>query len=577
MESSVNSRQVPFYTGRYRCEEYLGGGMADVYRARDTELPRDVAIKILKLSNQDDPEVRACFLDEVQLASRCSHENIVSTYDKGEFEGSPFIVMEFLRGERLDKLIHSGQQGDLKHVLDIGLQIARAMEYVHFQSIVHRDLKPQNLHVDQNGRVKLVDFGIAKSVEWNKTQAGLVKGTAYYMAPEQIMGSPVTFRTDIWAFGVVLFEMLSGGKRPFQGSTLDTLWAAIVNGTPDYQLLTNAGVSESVQQIVKRCLEKQADNRFESFSEVAQTLKHFVSAHPLEQTAPALPAAKGKSRAPLWIGLAALPVVAAGLALWLLNRTPPTQPRTPPAAAAQVEPPKPVAVSLPSTRALESGDMVLVDAGPAFLGEDNKSVDVKAFYLDKTEVTNASYLKFCQQTDYTPPTSAPKAPPDDPVVNVSFNDAQKYAQWAKKRLPTSIEWEKAARGAHGQKFPWGNEWRDDAANIPLDKNGQKKAHLAPVNSFASAASPYGTVNMIGNVWEWVNTPAPLDEREFEMLQKFSKAYSPPLSRNEPFYQVRGGSFHYLSPGPKFDLVVDALTLPARAREPDVGFRCAQDP
>ena len=88
-------------------EEYLGGGMADVYRARDTELPRDVAIKILKLSNQDDPEVRACFLDEVQLASRCSHENIVSTYDKGEFEGSPFIVMEFLRGERLDKLIHN--------------------------------------------------------------------------------------------------------------------------------------------------------------------------------------------------------------------------------------------------------------------------------------------------------------------------------------------------------------------------------------------------------------------------------------------------------------------------------------
>ena len=106
------------------------------------------------------------------------------------------------------------------------------MEYVHLQSIVHRDLKPQNLHVDQNGRVKLVDFGIAKSVEWNKTQAGLVKGTAYYMAPEQIMGNPVTFRTDIWAFGVVLFEMLSGGKRPFQGSTLDTLWAAIVNGTP---------------------------------------------------------------------------------------------------------------------------------------------------------------------------------------------------------------------------------------------------------------------------------------------------------------------------------------------------------
>jgi serine/threonine-protein kinase len=125
------------------------------------------------------------------------------------------------------------------------------------------------------------------------------------MAPEQIMGNPVTFRTDIWAFGVVLFEMLSGGKRPFQGSTLDTLWASIVNGTPDYQLLTTAGVPESVQQIVRRCLEKQAENRFESFGEIAQTLKRFVSAQPLADTSPVIPA-KGKPRLGLWMIAAAL-------------------------------------------------------------------------------------------------------------------------------------------------------------------------------------------------------------------------------------------------------------------------------
>ncbi len=576
MEPPVNSRQVPFYTGRYRCEEYLGGGMADVYRARDTELPRDVAIKILRLSNQDDPEVRACFLDEVQLASRCSHENIVSTYDKGEFEGSPFIVMEFLRGERLDKLIHNQEQGDLKHILDIALQIARAMEYVHLQSIVHRDLKPQNLHVDQNGRVKLVDFGIAKSVEWNKTQAGLVKGTAYYMAPEQIMGNPVTFRTDIWAFGVVLFEMLSGGKRPFQGSTLDTLWASIVNGTPDYQLLTTAGVPEPVQQIVKRCLEKQAENRFESFGEIAQTLKRFVSAQPLGDTAPAIPA-KGKPRLALWMVAAALLLAVAGFGLWLLMRTPPAQTRIEPATTAQVAAPKPTAVSLPRTRTYDTGDMVLIDGGPALLGKNDESVDVPAFYIDKTEVSNASYLKFCQQAEHTPPPGAQQVPPDDPVVNVSFDDAVKYAQWAKKRLPNAKEWEKAARGPSGQKFPWGNDWRDDAANIPLNKTARQAAKLAPVSSYAPFASPYGTFNMIGNVWEWVDTPAPLDEREFELLKKYSEVYSPPLTRTESYYQARGGSFRYLSHDPKFALVFDWLPLPARAHEPDVGFRCAQDP
>jgi eukaryotic-like serine/threonine-protein kinase len=571
MELPVNSRQVPFYTGRYRCEEYLGGGMADVYRARDTELPRDVAIKILKLSNQDDPEVRACFLDEAQLASRCSHENIVSTYDKGEFEGSPFIVMEFLRGERLDKLIHNRGPGDLKHIPDVALQIARAMEYVHGQNIVHRDLKPQNLHVDQNGRVKLVDFGIAKSVEWNKTQAGLVKGTAYYMAPEQILGNPVTFRTDIWAFGVVLYEMLCGGPRPFQGSTLDTLWAAIVNGTPDYLLLSNAGVPESLQRVVRRCLEKQPENRFQSFAEVCEALQYFVSPERREPVAaPEAPPARGKTRLAILIVAALLAVT--GIAVWLLKRNPPAKPTTNSGASVLVS-----TITPRRTLELDSGDMVLVDAGSALLGPDAKPADVNAFYMDKTEVTNASYLKFCQQTGYAAPPSAQQDPADNPVVNVSFYDVEAYAHWAKKRLPTAAEWEKAARGAKGQQFPWGNDWREDAANIPRDKNASKTASLAPASSFSSGASPYGAVNLVGNAWEWVNAPAPLDDHQFEMLQKFWKVYSPPVSRTEAFYQIRGGSFHYVPMGPKADLVVDSLTMPARAREPDIGFRCAKDP
>ena len=258
--------------------------MADVYRARDSELPRDVAIKILKRGRETDGEVRESFLDEAQLASRCSHENIVSTYDKGEFEGSPFIVMEFLRGQSLDKSIQSGEVGNIKQILRVAQQIAAALEYVHSQGIIHRDLKPQNLNVDPNGRVKLVDFGIAKAVDWNKTQVGWTKGTAFYMAPEQVRGEQVTFRTDVWAFGVVLYEMICGGRRPFVGANLDTLWAAIVNATPDYKVMAVCGAPESLQLLVKRCLEKKPENRFEGFASIRKALETILENEVSEKT-----------------------------------------------------------------------------------------------------------------------------------------------------------------------------------------------------------------------------------------------------------------------------------------------------
>jgi len=557
----------------------LGGGMADVYRARDSELPRDVAIKILKPSNEDDPEVRASFLDEVQLASRCSHENIVSTYDKGEFEGRPFIVMEFLRGERLDKLIRSGEQGDLKNVLNIALQIARAIEYVHSQNIVHRDLKPQNLHVDQYGRVKLVDFGIAKSVEWNKTQAGLVKGTAHYMAPEQILGNAISFRTDIWAFGIVLFEMLSGGKRPFQGATLDTLWAAIINGTPDYQVLTSARVPEAVQQIVKRCLEKQAEKRFQSFAEVCEALQLLVAPERTAALAPS-PAAATRSRTPLAIALAAALLLALGVTFFLLNRTSSHNVENPPPPPAPTVV-QPVVANLPPTIETDTGEMVLVDGGEAVIGmgQDAKSVNVPSFYIDKTEVTNAAYLAFCQAAGHAAPGGARSAPADHPVVNVSFEDAQAYAQWAKKRLPTAAEWEKAARGPKGQLFPWGNKWQQGDANIPPDKDARKTAHLFPALSFTSVGSPCGAVNMIGNAWEWVNAPAIPDEKQFNLVVN-SHTYhvDTPLSRTAPFYQLRGGSFRFVpEKGKEADLIIDSFKMPPSATGPDLGFRCAKDP
>jgi formylglycine-generating enzyme required for sulfatase activity len=217
--------------------------------------------------------------------------------------------------------------------------------------------------------------------------------------------------------------------------------------------------------------------------------------------------------------------------------------------------------------------MVLVAGG------DAQAANLPPFYIDKTEVTNQAYLAFCQAAAHAEPEGARSLPADDPVVNVSFEDAQAFAQWAKKRLPTAAEWEKAARGPHGQSFPWGDQWQQEKANIPPDKDARKKAHLAPALSFLSGASEYGAVNMIGNAWEWVNAPAIPDDKQFNLaIKSHSYHVDPSLPRTATFYQLRGGSFRFV---PEKDreagLVIDSLKMPANAWGPDLGFRCAQDP
>jgi len=533
--------------------------MADVYRARDTELPRDVAIKILKPGKETDGEIRDSFLDEVQLASRCAHENIVMTYDKGEFEGSPFIVMEFLRGQSLDKTITAGQLGDTKQILRTALQIARAMEYVHGEGIIHRDLKPQNLNVDPTGRVKLVDFGIAKAVDWNKTQAGWTKGTAFYMAPEQVRGEPVTFRTDVWAFGVLLYEMLCGGRRPFNGSTLETLWAQILNSTPDYTVLAVCGAPESLQQIVKRCLEKKPESRYEGFTPIRKAIEAMLENEVSEKTwlwrTQAMPLLDrvAPSNTARWLLVAALGIalVSAGVLITHLIRD-----RTEPSPTLTKK------LTFPT-----SGDMVLVQGGSALLGLDKHSVQLKPFYIDRTEVSNRAYAEFVKAKGLRKPKDFPDDKPDFPVVNVTLYDAQAFAKWAGKRLPTDEEWEKAARGANGQLFPWGNEAKPELANVS-DNPTLTTHQMMNVDSFPQGASPYGAVNMCGNVWEWVET----DEKPTpDNLLKMQKRVDKTLRIDEPFYRIRGGFFNMPL------VLTESATFPARLNSAVIGFRCAKTP
>jgi formylglycine-generating enzyme required for sulfatase activity len=218
-----------------------------------------------------------------------------------------------------------------------------------------------------------------------------------------------------------------------------------------------------------------------------------------------------------------------------------------------------------------------VEAGEAKLGRDRHPVPVRSFYIDKTEVTNDAYLTFCREMRRAVPSRADEAPLDYPVVNVTFDDAQAFCRWAGKRLPTAEEWEKAARGAEGRVYPWGDALDYERANIPKDKAAANSAVLASATGYESGKSPYGALNMLGNVWEWVDARAEAPEGdEFELYRrKEFPDLHPPLSRTEPYYQIRGGSYKYLPPDPA-RLTWDWAPVPERAPKAQIGFRCAKD-
>ena len=264
---------LPARLGKYELVEFLGGGMSHVYRAQDTVLGRMVAVKILTEAGCKDLEAKARFLQEARMAGSIVHENIISVYDFGEERGKPFIVMEFLRGESLRDAIRNGRAGDDLNKLSICAQIARAVDYIHGKKIIHRDIKPENLHIDGFGRIKLMDFGIAKGEGMSLTRAGFTLGTPYYMAPEQVLGNPVTPLVDIYAFGILMFELFSGVK-PIIGDTVEKIFNNILYEPLNMDPLRLGGVSHAIQDVVSTCTAKNPADRFQSMGAVANALQH---------------------------------------------------------------------------------------------------------------------------------------------------------------------------------------------------------------------------------------------------------------------------------------------------------------
>ena len=323
----------------YRVVEKIGiGGMGEVWRATDSTLGRDVAIKILPAEFASDPERLARFEREAKVLASLNHPNIAGIYGFHEAKGVRFLAMELVPGEDLAERLKTGSV-PFSEAMEIAGQIAEALEAAHDQGIVHRDLKPANVRLTPDGKVKVLDFGLAKALETATTSspgrdaamsptitslgtvAGVILGTAAYMSPEQARGKPVDKRADVWGFGCLVFEMLSG-VRPFEGETISDTLAAVLAKDPDWSRLP-ATTPPRVRELLRRCLEKDVKKRLRDVHDLRMELEDSEKDRGQSRRTGQSPSAAVSSRSPLTFVAIAVAAVSIALAVWALTRSAP--------------------------------------------------------------------------------------------------------------------------------------------------------------------------------------------------------------------------------------------------------------
>ena len=318
------------------------GGMGEVYRARDSRLGRDVALKVLPEVFARDAERMLRFEREAKVLASLNHPNISQLYGLEESNGVRALVMELVEGQTLAEQI---KQASLRigEAMPLAKQIAEAVEYAHERGIIHRDLKPSNVKLTPDGQVKVLDFGLAKALEGESTEeelrnsptlsaaatrAGVLLGTAAYMSPEQARCKRVDRRTDIWAFGCVLFEMLSG-LPAFAGETTSDILACVIRAEPDWSSLPGS-VPPRLRELLRRCLQKDPKQRLQAIGEARVTMEEILAGSPDVTTLTAAPVdarLKLRERIAWFSAVALLTIVAALLDIGYFSRAPkPAQP-----------------------------------------------------------------------------------------------------------------------------------------------------------------------------------------------------------------------------------------------------------
>jgi len=263
--------------GRYEILMELGqGAMGTVYKGRDPKINRPLAIKTIRFSDEFDDnelkEIKERFFREAELAGKLLNPGIVAIYDVGEDHGLTYMAMEFLDGESLEKYCKKGSLLPIRRVLDIVAETADALEYAHNNGVIHRDIKPANIMLLKHGKIKVTDFGIAKSMSSSKTRSGIILGTPNYMSPEQIIGRQIDGRSDIFSLGVVFFQLITG-ELPFRGENLNNLFYQITQVKHPSPSKINPRVVKPCEQIINKALAKDPDRRFRRAKDLAKYLR----------------------------------------------------------------------------------------------------------------------------------------------------------------------------------------------------------------------------------------------------------------------------------------------------------------
>lgn len=511
--------------GRYKIEALLGhGGMSTVYQANDPNLRRTVAVKLIHPHLSNDPQFVRRFEQEAAAVAQLRHPNIIQVFDFAHDEGVYYMVLEYVPGEtlqaRLTTLNATHQRMAVTEIIQTMASICDAVAYAHLRHMIHRDLKPANVMLSPQGQPILMDFGVAKMLgDVQHTATGAVVGTALYMSPEQARGDRPDERSDIYSLGVMLYEMITG-VPPFKAdSAVSLMMKHVTQPVPDIRQV-NQTVPDLLVAVTKKALAKDPNERYRTASDMAATLRAIDTSGraavtlPIKSTSdsavkePVGPVSSGasavtptrKNNLPLILGgLAAALVllVVVGVALFFLFRPSPD----PTEGKEQV-------IVGPEDSGLPSSEkMIKIGAGTYSIGRDApgqnyappQEVELAEFWIDQYEISNAQYAQFLADTKNQPPAAWPngEVPADQadfPAQGVSWDMANAYCQWIKKRLPSEAEWEVAARGPEARLFPWGN----DPKAVELPRSGVYKVGGKPTNQ-----SAFGVFDMAGNVWEWV--------------------------------------------------------------------------